>query len=122
MTNDTAFLSATPVLASLDIKRTVAFYTTKLGFAELHAEQDVYGVVTRGNVSLHFWACDDRKIAEATSCRVRVTGIDALYAQCCEYNIVHPNAPLEDKPWDSREFGIVDPDGNLITFAEHGDD
>ncbi len=44
---DTArFLSATPVLASLDIGRSVEFYR-KLGFTALHAEQDGYGVITR---------------------------------------------------------------------------
>jgi catechol 2,3-dioxygenase-like lactoylglutathione lyase family enzyme len=121
MTGKSTFLSATPVLASLDIERSIAFYTSKLGFTALHVEQGVYGVVTRNNISLHFWACDDRRIAEATSCRIRVTDIDALYAECRPHNIVHPNAPLEDKPWDSREFGILDPDGNLITFAEHDD-
>jgi catechol 2,3-dioxygenase-like lactoylglutathione lyase family enzyme len=121
MTGKSTFLSATPVLASLDIERSIAFYTAKLGFTALHVEQGVYGVVTRDNISLHFWACDDRKIAEATSCRIRVTEIDALYAECRAHHIVHPNAPLENKPWDSREFGILDMDGNLITFAEHDD-
>ena len=118
MSTDTQFISATPVLASLDIARTVAFYREQLGFSVLYAEQDAYGVVMRGSVSLHFWACKDRHIAENTSCRVRVDGIDALYADCLARAIVHPNAPLAAKPWGAREFAIVDPDGNLVTFAE----
>jgi catechol 2,3-dioxygenase-like lactoylglutathione lyase family enzyme len=32
--------------------------------------------------------------------------------------MVHPNATLEDKPWGTREFAVLDPDGNLITFYE----
>lgn len=121
MSTDTRFVSATPVLASLDIARSVAFYGDQLGFTSLYAEQGVYGVVMRGAVSLHFWACGERHIAENTSCRVRVDGIDALYADCVARAIVHPNAPLADKPWGSREFAIVDPDGNLVTFVEHAD-
>lgn len=31
---------------------------------------------------------------------------------------VHPNGPLTDQPWGSREFAILDPDHNLITLYE----
>jgi len=119
MTDDVRFVSATPVLASLDIERSVEFFCSSLGFSKLHVQQGVYGVITRGSVSIHFWACADRHIAENTSCRVRVEGIHTLFLACTALNIVHPNAPLEEKPWGSREFAILDPDGNLVTFAEH---
>jgi len=114
-------LSATPVLASLDIARSVDFFCTKLGFAAVHAEPGVYGIVSRDDVQIHFWACADRAIAEATSCRVRVRGIDPLYEEIEPLGIVHPRAPLAVKPWGTREFGVVDPDGNLITFAQWDD-
>jgi len=119
MNSDVRFIAATPVLASLDIERSVAFFCSGLGFSRLHAEQGVYGVVARGSVSIHFWACSDRRIAENTSCRVQVEGIDALHEACVALGIVHPDAPLEEKPWGSKEFGILDPDGNLVTFSEH---
>lgn len=118
MTEPTRFVSATPVLASLDIERSVAFYCARLGFTTVHVQQGVYGIVTRGAVQLHFWACTERHIAENTGCRVRVEGIEALFAQCAAFGIVHPNAPLESRPWGTREFGVLDPDGNLVTFAE----
>lgn len=114
----TEFISATPVLASLDIARSVGFYCTQLGFQSVYCEPGTYGIVARGAVSIHFWACNDRHIAESTSCRVRVLGVDGLYALCMRLAVVHPNAPLEAKPWGTREFGILDPDGNLVTFAE----
>jgi hypothetical protein len=31
---------------------------------------------------------------------------------------VHPHAPLRDPWWGTREFGVLDPDGNLVTFYE----
>jgi len=112
------FLGATPVLASLDIERSVDFFCTRLGFHALHTQQGVYGVVSRDAVSLHFWACAERHVAENTSCRVRVENVDRLYADCLASGIVHPKAPLAAKPWGTREFAIVDPDGNLVTFAQ----
>jgi len=114
-------LGATPVLASLDIGRSVDFFCTRLGFTALHAQQGVYGVVSRDAVSVHFWACTEQHIAENTSCRVRVEGVDRLYAECVASGIVHPKAPLMAKPWGTREFAIVDPDGNLVTFAQTHD-
>src|SRR2546429_9933180 len=66
-------------------------------------------------------ACTDRHIAEATGCRVQVQAIDGLHAQCASQAIVHPNAPLESKPWGTKEFAVLDPDGNLVTFYEDTD-
>jgi hypothetical protein len=118
MIKTTEFLSATPILASLDIARTVAFYEAKLGFTTLYAAQAEYAVLRKGDVGLHFWACKDPSIAETTACRVQVQGIHALYEQCQQENIVHPNAQLAEKPWGSIEFGILDEDKNLVTFYQ----
>lgn len=115
---DVRFVSATPVLASLDIERSVAFFCEKLGFSARFSQQGVYGVVVRGEVSIHLWACPERHIAENTSCRVQVAGVDALYAECRGLGIVHPKGKLAVQPWGSREFAILDPDGNLVTFSE----
>lgn len=114
----TRYIVATPVFASLDIERSVEFFCSKLGFVRVYAAQDTYGIVSSGSVSIHFWACTDRRIAEATGCRIGVQGVQALFAQCVSHGIVHPNAPLAKTPWGNLEFGILDPDGNLVTFHE----
>ena len=114
-------IAATPVLASLDIRKTVDFYVSKLGFTEIYAEQGNYAVIARDKVEVHFWGCKDPEIPKATSCRIEVTGVDRLYETCRAENIVHPNAPLEEKPWGTREFSILDADGNLIAFHERID-
>ncbi len=115
------FISATPVLPSLDIERSVEFFVSGLGFAKVRVSQGEYGIVSNGAVQIHFWACTDRRIAEATGCRVQVHRINELYAHCASQAMVHPNAALDTKPWGTREFAILDPDGNLITFYEDGD-
>ncbi len=67
---------------------------------------------------LHLWVRGDRTTPENTSCRFHVLGVDELYAEYSAAGVIHPNAPLEQKPWGLREFGILDPSGNLIQFAE----
>ncbi|MEO8135832.1 MAG: VOC family protein, partial [Betaproteobacteria bacterium] len=69
-------LKAIPLLASLDIARSVAFYVAKLGFVPVFAEPGVYGIVERDDCEIHFWACTERHIAENTSCRINVAGIE----------------------------------------------
>ena len=117
----TKFISATPILASLDIERSAEFFASKLGFGKVHVAQGEYGIVSNGPVEIHFWACKERHIAEATSCRVQVQAIEALHTQCARHAIVHPNAPLASKAWGTKEFAILDPDGNLVTFYENTD-
>ena len=118
MSSPIKFISAVPVLASLDIERSAEFFASKLGFGKVHVVQGEYGIVSNGPVEIHFWACADQRISEATGCRVQVQAIEALHAQCEKQAIVHPNAPFARKPWGTKEFAILDPDGNLVTFYE----
>lgn len=113
-----ALNSVVPVLASLDITKTIQFYCSVFGFTKIYEEPAVYGIVQRDTVQIHFWACSEKHIAENTACRVNVKEIDALYAEFEPKGVIHPNAPLQEKPWGTLEFGIVDEDGNLITFFE----
>lgn len=110
------FVRATPVLPSLDIARTVAFYCSTLGFTEVHAAPREYAIVEREGVQLHFWFTDDAALPPVSACRIEVDEIDGLHARCLRHGIVHPNGSLADKPWGTREFAVMDPDGNLLTF------
>lgn len=112
------FIAAAPVLASLDIERSVRFFCDNLDFEEVYAVQGEYGIVRKGSVGIHFWACSDPAIPKATSCRIEVRGINGLFRTCEALGIVHPHAALEVKPWGNTEFAILDPDGNLVTFHE----
>ena len=31
---------------------------------------------------------------------------------------IHPNGRLEDKPWNMKEFALLDPNGTLLTFGQ----
>jgi hypothetical protein len=72
----------------------------------------------RDAVQVHFWKCDDKGIPAVTGCRVGVHDIVALYEELKLKGVIHPNAPLQQKPWGLNEFAILDGDGNLVTFFE----
>jgi hypothetical protein len=109
-------VAATPKLASLDIERSLVFFE-RLGFERLHASRE-YGVARRDAVSVHFWLCTDPRTPRETGCRISVEGIDDLFTAFSTLEVIHPNGKLESKPWGTREFSILDVDGNLVTFHE----
>ena len=119
------FLSAVPALPVSDERIAVAFYVDVLGFVELLHEGKGLGILRRDDVELHVWVADgsargaERHLAGSASCRIQVSSIEALYDTCVKHGVVHPNAPLLEQWWGNREFGVVDPDGNLIGLYEH---
>jgi hypothetical protein len=76
-------------------------------------------------VEVHFWAATgpegsgaEPRLAGTTSCRVQVDGIAALYKQCQARQVIHPSGELHEQPWGTREFTILDPDRNAVTFFQ----
>ena len=118
------FLSAVPALPVSDERAAVRFLEQALGFTELVDDGVGLGIVVRDDVELHVWLADgsaagaERHLAGSASCRLQVSGVAELYEHCRRLGVVHPRAPLRDQPWGTREFGALDPDGNLITVYE----
>lgn len=112
-----SLIAATPILAFLDKEKTISFYT-KLRF-ECNAEWDGYLMFRRDQINLHLWLCDNENIPKNTGCYINVDEIDALYQECLDLNIVHPNGKLENKPWEMRQFSILDNSGNIIHFGQN---
>lgn len=105
-----------PIIPARTIQATAEFYRDQLGFAIRFSETD-YGVVDRGGLEIHFWGPSGIDPADSnTMLRVEVEELDHLYTECQQRDLVHPNAPLQDQPWGTREFAIRDLDGNLLTF------
>lgn len=110
-------LSAIPILASVNKRRTIAFYTEKLDFT-LHADWDGYLIFNKEHISLHFWSTDDPEIPKHTGCYINVNNVEQLYRQYVPLGVVHPNGKLAEKPWGMRQFSILDNNGNIIHFGE----
>lgn len=110
-----ALLHATvPVLASLDLDESAAFYADRLGFAIALRTAD-YLVAVRDGCELHFWLCGERHIAENTSCYLR-GDVRALHADFTRRGL-SAEAPVE-REWGMRELYVIDPHGNLLKFGE----
>ncbi|WP_343485564.1 VOC family protein [Allomuricauda sp. d1] len=109
---------AVPVLASLDIFKTVAFYQQKMGFDKVGWKDENYAVIGRDKVDVHFWKCNNKIFPENTSCYIHVEDVDGLYEEMKASGVVHPNGPLKDQPWGMREFAVLDSDGNMIKFGQ----
>ena len=117
--------SAIPVLPAADAKETLTWWIEVCGFQEAFrdATPPTYAGVSRGGARLHIAAMDDkqlaRKIGDQTMVRFVVEGIEEFYA---EYQSrggkVHPNGALQTKPWGTREFAAIDPNGVCVTFQE----
>ena len=107
--------STIPVLASLDLNETVTFYTERLGFAKrMHI--DNYVIVSRDSAEIHFWLCNERHIAENTSCYVRVADTQALFNEFKSEGL--SVQPPEIQTWGMKELYVIDPHGNLLKFGE----
>jgi len=118
-----ALLHGIPVLPVDDMGETLRFYTGKLGFSETFrddAEKPGYVGIKRDNVFVHLARCDGglaRTVGSQTMCRFVVDDVDALYAEYSKHQgVIHPNGKLQNKPWGTREFGVLDPTGVCLTF------
>ena len=110
------FGKAIPVLASLDMARTLKFYGDVLGFRTQHFESFSYGMAVRGDTELHFWACEENDIAENTSCYIRVNDIAGVHQ---ELSLQLPELqPVVRTAWGMDELYVIDPDGNLLKFGQ----
>lgn len=106
-----------PQLPSLDLEESKHFYKDKLGFKLLYEDPGII-VLKRDDAALHLWKCEDKNLPANSSCYFNVKGIEDWYKKCSDQKIVHPKAPLEDKPWMMREFIVADPHGNFLKFGE----
>lgn len=45
--------------------------------------------------------------------------MDELYKSFLENKVsIHPQGELQTKTWGQREFSLLDPDNNLLTFGQ----
>ena len=97
------------------------FYVKRLGFQQFgDNEFDGYLMVFKDNIQIHFFEFKDLNPKENYGqVYIRTNDIDKLYQTFLNNKIsIHPNGDLETKPWGQREFALLDPDHNLLTFGE----
>jgi len=77
-------------------------------------------MLEKDNIQIHFFefkALDPKE--NYGQVYIRVDGIDTFYQFLLDNGTtIHPNGSLQVKPWGQKEFSILGPDSNLLTFGE----
>ena len=97
------------------------YYLNQLGF-KLWGDNDFDGylMVQKDNVQIHFFELKELDPGiNYGQVYIRTNDIDKIYQSLLEKKTsIHPNGHLETKPWGQREFALLDPDNNLLTFGQ----
>ncbi len=109
-----------PKLPMRDKAATLAYYTDKLGFTKFGRDYDNYLMVNWGELQLHFFLFADLDVKENYGqVYIRTNEIEKLYQSFIDKGVeIHPNGHLQLKPWGQKEFALLDPDKNLLTFGQ----
>ena len=111
--------SVIPKLPMRDKSITKAFYIDQLGFIEIGDYGD-YLLLKKDNIEIHFFEFKTLNPKENYGqVYIRTNKIEKVYQIFIDQKVnIHPNAPLQSKPWGQKEFALLDPDNNLLTFGE----
>lgn len=110
-----------PKLPMRNKLRTKDYYINQLGFEMFgNIDHDGYLMVIKDNIQIHFFEFKELDIIDNYGqVYIRTNDINTLYQTMIENNVdIHLNGKLETKPWGQREFSLLDPDHNLLTFGE----
>lgn len=113
------FTTIHPKLPMRSKAATQQFYIAQLGFEQIGDYPD-YLMVKKDNIEIHFFLFEAlNPLENYGQVYIRTNDIEQLYALCIERNLSMPVAgKLETKPWGQKEFSLLDPDHNLLTFGQ----
>jgi len=96
-------------------------YYLKLGFEEFgKADYDGYLMMQKDKIQIHFFEFKELDPKQNYGqVYIRTDNIEQLYKSFQEKKItIHPAGKLELKHWGQKEFALLDPDNNLLTFGQ----
>lgn len=110
-----------PKLPMRDKTATKDFYINKLRFEEFgNTDFDHYLMLQKDRIQIHFFefkALDPKQ--NYGQVYIRTNDIETYYQFLLNQKInIHPNGHLQLKPWGQKEFSLLDPDNNLLTFGQ----
>lgn len=114
------FIDINPKMPMRDKSVTREFYINKLGFQQFGNDYDGYLMVQKDNIQIHFFEFKELDLKENYGqVYIRTDDIENLYQSMLDKKLsIHPAGYLQVKPWGQKEFSILDPDNNLLTFGQ----
>lgn len=100
---------------------TKEFYIDRLGFHLFgNADYEGYLMIEKDQIQIHFFEFKELDPKENYGqVYIRTDDIESLYQSMIDREVeIHPNGHLDLKPWGQKEFSILDPDNNLLTFGQ----
>ncbi|MBC7915047.1 MAG: VOC family protein [Pyrinomonadaceae bacterium] len=110
-----------PKLPMRNKAETKDFYINKLSFQELGStDWDGYLMLQKDSIQIHFFEFKELDPKENYGqVYIRTDDIDNFYQSLLDNKTsIHPNGHLQVKPWGQKEFALLDPDNNLLTFGQ----
>lgn len=110
-----------PKLPMRNKSATKDFYINKLGFQIFGNDYEGYLMVQKDQIQIHFFEFKGLDPKENYGqVYIRTDDIDAWYKLALDKKVSMPEAGhLEIKPWQQKEFSVLDPDNNLLTFGQN---
>jgi catechol 2,3-dioxygenase-like lactoylglutathione lyase family enzyme len=110
-----------PKLPMRDKAVTKDYYVNQLGFRDIGSQDfEGYLLLQRGQIEIHFFEFKDLDPKENYGqVYIRTDDIEHLYQSfIANGSEIHPSGYLQIKPWGQKEFSMLDPDHNLLTFGQ----
>ncbi len=109
-----------PKLPFIRREETLAYYK-KLGF-EMAADYGDYLITKYKDLEIHFFSFESM-LPEKSDFMIYLRmedDIEEFYQNIQSQGVeIHPNGKLETKPWNMKEFSLIDPNGTLLTFGQN---
>jgi hypothetical protein len=99
------------------------FYINQLGFKDIGShDYPQYLILQKDNIEIHFFEFVALEPKENYGqVYIHTDNICELYQCFINDNVeIHPNGKLKTQAWGQKEFSILDPDNNLLTFGQNG--
>ncbi|WP_057635212.1 glyoxalase superfamily protein [Stenotrophomonas humi] len=113
------FHTISPFLGTDDLPATLAFYQEKLGFDlawEWGSPLEV-AAVCRDQVEITLTCRSDARPGGISRIYIGIDAIDDYHAHLLQAGVTI-DVPIDDRPYGMRDFSVVDPTGNVLTFGQ----
>lgn len=116
------FAAIIPKLPMRNKKLTIDFYVDFLGFTNIGFKDfEDYLLLQKDGTELHFFKHNDLDVTtNYGQIYIRVNNIE-IYLQSLllkKDETVNKIEHVQIKPWGQKEFSLLDPDNNLLTFGQ----
>jgi hypothetical protein len=107
---------AIPLLPALNMRATIDFYETRLGFTGTNMGSNA--IVKCGAAEIHFFLVMDASKFSAGSCLIYTDNVEDLYTIFSAKDMLYPKGQIKEPKFGRREFSIQDNNGNVIRFSK----